>query len=86
MFSTLARASRTQVRHYSTPVGPKKVGSFRGGFLGFLLGVSTTGFGAYYYLLDQFTTANQVVVADVVALRESISGLEKHVRALEERR
>ena len=54
--------------------------------MGFLLGVSTTGFGAYYYLLDQFTNANQVVVADVIALRESIAGLGKHVRALEEKK
>lgn len=86
MFSTLARGSTTQARHYATTVGPRKVGSFRGGFLGFLLGVSTTGFGAYYYLLDQFTNANQVVVADVIALRESIAGLGKHVRALEEKK
>lgn len=86
MFSTLARGSTTHARHYATTAGPRKVGSLRGGFLGFLLGVSTTGFGAYYYLLDQFTTANQVVVADVIALRESIAGLERHVRALEEKK
>lgn len=86
MLSLLARASKIQARSYSTAATPRKVGAFRGGFLGFLLGVSTTGFGAYYYLLDQFTSANLVVVADVIALRESISGLERHVRALEERK
>lgn len=70
------------VRSYST-VAPRKVGSIRGGFVGFLLGVTATGAASYYYLLDQYKIANSVVVADVIALQNSIENLEKHVKSLE---
>ncbi|KAG2734533.1 hypothetical protein G9P44_002539 [Scheffersomyces stipitis] len=72
-------------RSYSTAAAaaPRKVGAFRGGFVGFLLGVTVTGAGSYYYLLDQYRLANTVVVADVVALQNSVSNLEKHVKSLE---
>lgn len=57
--------------------------SIKGGFLGFLLGVTTTGAASYYYLMDQYKVANNVVIADVVALQNSINNLEKHVKSLE---
>ncbi|CAI5759868.1 unnamed protein product [Candida verbasci] len=70
-----------------TPVAkPKKIGAFRGGFIGFLLGVTTTGIGSYYYLLEQYKLANTVVVSDVLALQSSISNLEQHIKSLEERK
>lgn len=62
---------------------PKKVGAFRGGFAGFLAGTVLTGFGAYYYLVEEYRVANTVVVGDVIALNSSIQKLEAHVKALE---
>lgn len=62
---------------------PRKVGTVRGGMFGFLLGVTMTGAASYYYLLDQYKLANNVVVADVIALQNSIKNLEKHVSSLE---
>ena len=41
-----------------------------------LLGVTTTGGLSYYYLLDQYKLANTVVIADIVALQNSITNLE----------
>ncbi|EGV60194.1 hypothetical protein PSN45_002061 [Yamadazyma tenuis] len=73
-------------RSYSTPATPRRIGSFRGGLVGFLLGVVATGAGSYYYLLDQYRIANNVVVADVVALQNSISNLEKHIKLLEDKK
>lgn len=60
-----------------------RVGSVRGGLFGFLLGVTATGAASYYYLLDQYKIANNVVVADVIALQSSINSLEKHIKELE---
>lgn len=71
------------IRTYSTAVAPRKVGAFRGGFLGFLLGVTATGAASYYYLLDEYTKASRVVVADIFSLKESVDNLEKHVKSLE---
>lgn len=73
------------VRSYSTVAPTRKVGSVRGGVVGFLLGVSATGFASYYYLLDQYKLANNVVVADVVALQNSVKSLEQHVKSLEKK-
>lgn len=74
--------ARAQARSYST-AAPRKVGAVRGGLLGFLVGVTVTGAGSYYYLLDEYKNANNVVVADVAALQASIASLERHVKALE---
>lgn len=86
MFALTRQLARSPIRSYSTISSPRKVGAFRGGFLGFLVGVTFTGAGSYYYLLDQYKLANNVVVADVVALQSSIASLEKHVKSLEESR
>lgn len=93
MFSVSRQLFRSSIRSYSTTAAngapvkvTKKVGAFRGGFIGFLLGVTTTGALSYYYLLDQYKLANTVVVADIVALQNSISNLEKHIKSLEERK
>lgn len=73
------------IRAYSTAPVPRKVGSVKGGLVGFLLGVTVTGAGSYYYLLDQYKIANNVVVADVIALQASVNNLEKHVKSLEKK-
>lgn len=77
---------KTGSRSLSTAVPPRKVGAFRGGVTGFLLGVTLTGVGSYYYLLDQYKNANTVLIADIAVLQNSINNLEKHVRKLEENR
>lgn len=90
MIGLTRQLARTTIsRAYSTaaPVAtPKRVGAFRGGFVGFLLGITTTGFGSYYYLIDQYKLANNVVVADVLSLQSSIDNLEKHVKSLEDKK
>lgn len=88
MISVVSRQALrvASARAYSTGPAPgaRKVGALKGGFLGFLFGVTLTGAASYYYLLDEYKLANNVVVADVIALQSSISNLEKHVKALEQ--
>lgn len=76
------------VRSYSTaPISsPKKIGALRGGFTGFLLGALATGAASYYYLLDEFTKSNNVILLDLLKLNETVQNLEKHVRTLEEKK
>lgn len=73
-------------RSYSALTTPvvKKGSNLRGGFVGFLLGVTITGFGSYYYLVDEYKNSSNAVVADVVSLQKSIHNLESHVRSLED--
>ncbi|KAG7192691.1 uncharacterized protein KQ657_001472 [Scheffersomyces spartinae] len=81
--------TRPSIRSYATTVttaSPKKVGAFRGIFIGFLTGVTVTGGASYYYLFDEYKNANSVIVTDVVALQNSIAALEKHVKSLEEKK
>ncbi|KAK6461568.1 hypothetical protein DFJ63DRAFT_342648 [Scheffersomyces coipomensis] len=87
MIGLTRQLARTSYRQYATTTAtssPKKIGAFRGGFVGFLLGVTATGAASYYYLLDQYKLANNTVVADIVALQASISKLEKHINSLDD--
>ncbi|GMM33798.1 hypothetical protein DASC09_011230 [Saccharomycopsis crataegensis] len=83
--NTLRRsyATTTTASTASLAKPPRKIGAVRGGFLGFLLGVSVTGFGSYYYLIDEYRAANKAIVGDVLSLEKTISSLEEHVRVLE---
>lgn len=47
------------------------------------MGASISGYGAYYYLVDEYRAANNAVLADVVQLQNSIRRLEDHVAKLE---
>lgn len=82
---------RSAARLYSTapvaPVAPtKKIGAFRGGFVGFFFGVSVAGAASYYYLLEEYNKNTRIVMMDVFSLRESLDALEKHIKTLEEKK
>lgn len=51
--------------------------------LGFLLGATISGYGAYYYLVDEYRASNNTVLADVIKLENSIRRLEDHVSTVE---
>ncbi|QWU88460.1 hypothetical protein CA3LBN_002768 [Candidozyma haemuli] len=79
MFRLASTTLRSAARRYSTapaaPVTPtKKVGAFRGGFVGFFFGVSA------------YNKNTQIVMTDVLSLKESLNALEKHVRTLDEQK
>lgn len=87
MLSPIRLAIRASARTYSTvpPVvvpRTKRVGTFRGAFIGFLLGITLTSAGAYYYLLEEFTNSNNVIISDVSKMQSSIASLEAYVSEL----
>lgn len=88
MFSLTSR-SMLASRSYSTAsavAAPKRIGAVRGGLTGFLLGVTLTGVGCYYYLLDEYKRSNNVLVLDLLSLTETVKNLEQHVKTLESKK
>lgn len=83
MFHLTRQAVALNTRRMYSTVGPARVGAFRGGIIGFFAGVTVTGAAAYVYLIDEINKANQVVLIDVLSLKDTVNSLEKHVKALE---
>lgn len=92
MFGLRSNLLRSAARLYSTappvaPVAPtKKIGAFRGGFVGFFLGVTVAGTASYYYLLEEYNKNTKIVMLDVLSLKESLNALEDHIKTLEEKK
>ncbi|CAK3965137.1 hypothetical protein DOTSEDRAFT_138034 [Lecanosticta acicola] len=62
----------------------KPIGAFRGTLFGFLLGTVGAGGGLYYYVVDQYKVANELLVEDIYALQSAVQRLEGYVKGLEE--
>lgn len=77
------RASKTTIGRRGVSTVSGSASSFKGVLFGFFAGTSITGFGAYYYLLDQYKTTSNAVVSDVLLLQKSIRDLESQIRELE---
>lgn len=57
--------------------------SLKGVLFGFFAGVSITGFGCYYYLLDEYKTSSNAIISDILLLQKTIRNMETHIRTLE---
>ncbi|CDK27500.1 unnamed protein product [Kuraishia capsulata CBS 1993] len=79
-----SRIISQSARLYSTTAPVARKGGLKGTLFGFLLGVTITGFGSYYYLVDEYKSSSNAVVSDVLSLQKSIRNLESHVRSLED--
>lgn len=80
-----ARFSTSSVRAQTPAVitpPVRRVGALRGGFTGFLVGVTLTGVGAYYYLFDEYEAAQRAILADVIGLRQSLQELQSTIDEL----
>ncbi|KAL6707403.1 hypothetical protein ACN47E_004182 [Coniothyrium glycines] len=83
---TCTRTFQTSaVLRQATVVAPvrKPVGAFRGGLFGFLLGATSSGAGMYYYVIDEYRVANQLLTEDIYALQSAVQRIETYVRTLE---
>ncbi|BGP43783.1 hypothetical protein JCM10449v2_007840 [Rhodotorula kratochvilovae] len=66
------------------PVAPvarvrKPVGAFRGGFIGFLLGLTTIGGYGYFRLLDDYQKASTTLLTSVEELKGSTEQMASHL-------
>lgn len=61
----------------------KPIGAFRGGLFGFLFGVTLAGASAYYYVVDEYKLANDMLTEDIYSLQASVQRLHDHITELE---
>ena len=52
---------------------------------GFLLGTVSSGGAMYYYVVDEYRTANELLTEDIYALQSAVQRIEGYVRTLEEK-
>ncbi|KAI9268222.1 hypothetical protein BDA99DRAFT_505243 [Phascolomyces articulosus] len=62
---------------------PKKAGAVRGGFVGFLLGVTLAGSVGYYYLLEEYNNASNSLLSSVQELQGSTEKVREYARKIE---
>lgn len=85
MFAHLTRktahnlANKRMASTFSSP----RPSSLKGVLFGFFAGVSLTGFGCYYYLLDEYKTSSNAIISDILLLQKTIRNMETHIRTLE---
>lgn len=85
MFAQLTRKSVQTIasrRFASTLISPRP-SSLKGVLFGFFAGVSITGFGCYYYLLDEYKASSDAIISDILLLQKTIRNMETHIRVLE---
>ncbi|KAI7876267.1 hypothetical protein K492DRAFT_210447 [Lichtheimia hyalospora FSU 10163] len=71
-------------RFYATETASKpKVGAVRGGFVGFLLGVTLAGSVGYYYLLEEYNSASDSLLSSVQELQSSTEKVREYARKIE---
>ncbi|KAI4145134.1 MAG: hypothetical protein LQ340_006394 [Diploschistes diacapsis] len=82
--SSAARLNDTATTSVTTPVR-RPVGAFRGGMIGFLLGTSAAAYGTYYYVLEEYRLANEMLTEDIYALQAAVQRIHNYVGSLEEK-
>ncbi|KAF9296301.1 hypothetical protein BGZ88_000189 [Linnemannia elongata] len=78
--SVVARTEQSApvVVNYKRPVG-----GFRGGILGFLLGATAAGGAGYYYLLEEYQTASNLLLSSVEDLQASTNKVRDYAKKIE---
>ncbi|KAJ1730451.1 hypothetical protein LPJ72_004468 [Coemansia sp. Benny D160-2] len=67
-------------------LAPKKkrpIGGFRGGVVGFLLGVTTAGAFGFVYLIEEYQKATSLVLSSVDGLEKSSLKVKEYVKKIE---
>ncbi|KAF8455469.1 hypothetical protein BGX38DRAFT_1166868 [Terfezia claveryi] len=78
--STTARLAQATS---AAPVVVKKGGL--GDLYGFLAGCTLAGGASYFYFLEEYRLANELLTEDVDALRASVLRIEQYVRGVEDK-
>ncbi|KAK3817912.1 MAG: hypothetical protein JOS17DRAFT_758025 [Linnemannia elongata] len=78
--SAVARSEQSApvVVNYKRPVG-----GFRGGILGFLIGATAAGGAGYYYLLEEYQTASNLLLSSVEDLQASTNKVRDYAKKIE---
>ncbi|KAF9954510.1 hypothetical protein BGZ72_004542 [Mortierella alpina] len=84
-FSSTVVARAEQQAAVPAPVVTYKrpVGGFRGGILGFLIGATAAGGAGYYYLLEEYQTASNLLLSSVEDLQTSTNKVRDYAKKIE---
>ncbi|KAJ8653502.1 hypothetical protein O0I10_010830 [Lichtheimia ornata] len=80
---TAAAATRRFYATETAAASKPKVGAVRGGFVGFLLGVTVAGSVGYYYLLEEYNSASDSLLSSVQELQTSTEKVREYARKIE---
>ncbi|SCV74720.1 BQ2448_7749 [Microbotryum intermedium] len=61
----------------------RPIGAFRGGLIGFLLGITTVGIWGYTHLLQDYMTASKALLESVQELHVSTDKMTTHIERIE---
>ncbi|KAJ1892740.1 hypothetical protein GGF37_005395 [Kickxella alabastrina] len=67
----------------SAPKKKRAIGGFRGGVVGFLLGVTTAGAFGFVYLIEEYQKATGLVLSSVEELEQSSAKVKQYVKKIE---
>ncbi|KAK3822712.1 MAG: hypothetical protein J3Q66DRAFT_329957 [Benniella sp.] len=79
--TAVARAEQTAAPPVVTYKRP--IGGFRGGILGFLLGATAAGSAGYFYLLEEYQTASNLLLTSVEDLQASTNKVRDYAKKIE---
>ncbi|KAJ1744568.1 hypothetical protein LPJ77_003846 [Coemansia sp. RSA 2523] len=84
-FESTLKVGDTTVASRPAAPKPKKrpIGGFRGGVVGFLLGVTSAGALGFVYLIDEYQKATSLVLGSVAELEKSSLQVKNHVQKIE---
>ncbi|KAI8976024.1 hypothetical protein BDB01DRAFT_805061 [Pilobolus umbonatus] len=83
LFRLTSQNYRQHIRCYSTTSTQPRLTATRGGFIGFLLGVTAAGSAGYYYLLGEYSNASEALLISVQELQESTDKIKNYARRIE---
>ncbi|RUS18552.1 hypothetical protein BC938DRAFT_475947 [Jimgerdemannia flammicorona] len=75
--------SPSLARFYFTDAPQKPIGGFRGGLIGFLIGITIAGGTGYYYLIDEYHVASSLLLNSVEELQSSTNRVRDYARKIE---
>ncbi|RGB27432.1 hypothetical protein C1646_644998 [Rhizophagus diaphanus] len=80
-----AQESSSSSTKIGTSVQPtrKPIGGFRGGLIGFLVGLTIAGGAGYHYLLDEYNTASKLLLSSVEELQKSTNKVHDYTQKIE---
>ncbi|KAJ2866567.1 hypothetical protein GGH94_001459 [Coemansia aciculifera] len=76
-------ASTTSRLAQEAPKKKRPIGGFRGGLVGFLLGVTSAGAFGFVYLIEEYQKATSLVLSSVDELEKSSLKVREYVKKIE---
>ncbi|CAG8468749.1 1859_t:CDS:2 [Ambispora gerdemannii] len=81
--SEYRRQNHNDYNEQDAPKSKKPIGGFRGGLIGFLLGVTLASGAGYVYLMDDYHAASNLLLSSVEELQLSTNKVRDYAKKIE---